>query len=94
LELTVVVVGSTYDAGTTPDPAPGADGAAFGAVVNCGCGISSRSNWPGTLTVAGPGSKFFEDWPTMSCPLEAVKIGTRLISACVPPTSSHGTQML
>ena len=26
--------------------------------------------------------------------LEAVKIGTRLISACVPPTSSHGTQML
>jgi hypothetical protein len=44
--------------------------------------------------VFGPGSTIFEDCPTTNCPLVAVKIGTRLTSACWPPTSSHGIQTL
>jgi hypothetical protein len=44
--------------------------------------------------VEGPGSRFFDPWPMTSCPLLAVKAGTRLISTCGPPTASHGIQML
>jgi hypothetical protein len=36
----------------------------------------------------------FDDCPTTSCPLAAVKIGTRLTSICGLPTSSQGTHTL
>jgi hypothetical protein len=43
---------------------------------------------------AGPGRTLRDDSPMTICPLVAVKIGIRLISACGRPTSSQGIQTL
>ena len=44
--------------------------------------------------VFGPGSTFREVCPTTMCPAVEVKIGTRLISVCGPPTSSQSIHTL
>jgi hypothetical protein len=61
--------------------------------------ISIAGSVPSTIDevvggVFGPGSEERDDWPITSAPLDDVKIGTRLISACGLPISSHGSQML
>src|SRR5437762_403633 len=61
---------------------------------NCWAGIVASMIRDSLGAVLGPGSKFREGCSITSAPLVAVKIGTRLISACGCPMASQGIQML